>query len=416
MTQSAEFRRHPNDRAAIHTLDVDLRRPLSHRACASIFAIWFICLAQTAVTSEPQQPRPPGMRPLGVTVQEDGTVPFTIASDRDRGWSAWWMFRLEDLQPGQTLRLQPRGRAQARAQLPVISEDDGRSWRHFDIRHPVTVNSRQAIFAWYVPYLLAHAETFAARQDELGERLRVRELCRSEQDRPVHLFEIGAPLTAGKPVIWVQARQHAWEVGSSWTAQGLMDWAVGDSPEAAELRSMATLLVVPLMDVDNVELGNGGKGQKPYDHNQGWTLEEPVWTSVRAAQAELRALVERRQLVLFFDLHDPGWGGPFEWWIGSLEDLAPDIRQRTQALADTFRQESATSIPFKGFKIVGEKGRNSRIWVARTTQRSVVGGTLEIGIAPPRDFTEPPPAQHLLLGAALGRSVVRWMNAQGGQR
>jgi hypothetical protein len=167
-----------------------------------------------AMAAESDPPRPPGMRPLGVTVQEDGTVPFTVASDPDRGWSAWWMLRLEGLRPGQPLQLRPRG-GHCKARLPVVSEDGGCTWIHFEIIKPVTVSGTEAIFAWYVPYLLANAEAFAARQPELGDRLRVRELGRSEQDRPVHLFEIGAPLAEGRPAIWIMARQHAWELGGS---------------------------------------------------------------------------------------------------------------------------------------------------------------------------------------------------------
>jgi hypothetical protein len=376
--------------------------------------------AGPAMAAESDPPRPPGMRPLGVTVQEDGTVPFSTAMDRDldRGWPNWWMFRLEGLRPGQPLQL--NGNRQS-ARLPVVSEDGGRTWRHFEIIKPVTVSGTEAIFAWYVPYLLANAEAFAARQPELGDRLRVRELCRSEQGRPVHLFEIGAPLAEGKPVLWIQARQHAWEVGGSWTAQGLMDWAVGESPEAARLRAAATLIVVPLMDVDQVQLGNGGKGQKPHDHNRDWS-DKPIYASVRAAQTELRALAQRERLALFFDLHDPGYYGDkkagrygISWWLASLTDLPPAVRARVEKLSELFKAHCKASYTFSGFNEIGDKyggGVTAGAWVKRLAGARIAGGTLEIPVGPPSNFTQAPRAQHLILGAEIGQSFVGWMNEE----
>jgi hypothetical protein len=191
-----------------------------------------------------------------------------------------------------------------------------------------------------------------------------------------------------------------------------MDWAAGDRPEAARLRAAATLIVVPLMDVDNVELGNGGKDQAPYDHCRDYT-ENPIYASVRATQPEMRRLIQEHRLLLFFDLHSPGWSGPFEWWLASLDNLPRDVRARAEQLAGLFRGESARSITFKGFKLTGSSiatGRAPRLWLARTTGESVVSATLEIPIAPPPGFVHPPPTQHLHLGVARGRSMVRWIN------
>jgi len=38
-----------------------------------------------------------------------------------------------------------------------------------------------------------------------------------------------------RPVVWLQARQHAWESGSSWVARGIGEWFAGDSPDAIKL-------------------------------------------------------------------------------------------------------------------------------------------------------------------------------------
>ena len=62
-----------------------------------------------------------------------------------------------------------------------------------------------------------------------------------------------------------------------------MEWLVSDDPRAETLRKAAKIYVVPIMDIDNVAIGAGGKDQKPHDHNRDWS-DQPHWHSVAAAQ------------------------------------------------------------------------------------------------------------------------------------
>ena len=109
--------------------------------------------------------------------------------------------------------------------------------------------------------------------------------------------------------VWVHARQHAWECGSSWVAQGFAEWLVSDDADAAWLRQHAEIYVVPIMDIDNTATGNGGKDAVPHDHNRDWS-EQPHWNETAAALLNIERLILDERMDVFLDLHNPGPGDP----------------------------------------------------------------------------------------------------------
>ena len=93
-------------------------------------------------------------------------------------------------------------------------------------------------------------------------------------------IRFGGTETTIKPKgVWIQARQHAWESGSSWVGKGLLDWAVSQDPLAVQLRRSTTIHFVPIMDVDSVAEGAGGKDAVPRVHNRDWDAS-PVYPEV----------------------------------------------------------------------------------------------------------------------------------------
>ena len=105
--------------------------------------------------------------------------------------------------------------------------------------------------------------------------------------------------------VWVQARQHAWEAGSSWVGRGFAEWAASDDPAAIDLRRRASIWYVPIMDVDRVAIGAGGKESTPRDHNRDWS-DHPHYPAVAAAQSRILAADKAGRFDLFVDLHNPG--------------------------------------------------------------------------------------------------------------
>ena len=110
-----------------------------------------------------------------------------------------------------------------------------------------------------------------------------------------------------RPAIWVSARHHAWECGGSWVGAGLAEWLVSDDQQAQWLRQHAEIFVVPLLDVDHVASGDGGKHGEPQDHNLDWS-DQPHWPEVAATQKRILALAAAGRMNLFLDLHNPSPG------------------------------------------------------------------------------------------------------------
>lgn len=124
------------------------------------------------------------------------------------------------------------------------------------------------------------------------------ELARSREHRPVHGLRITADRQARLPAVWIQARQHAWESGSSWVARGFVEWLLGDEPEAGWLREHADVYVIPVLDVDRVATGDGGKESRPRDHNRDWTAT-PHYPEVAATQRQLQQWAKEERLLMF---------------------------------------------------------------------------------------------------------------------
>jgi hypothetical protein len=123
----------------------------------------------------------------------------------------------------------------------------------------------------------------------------------------------GAP----RALVWFQARQHAWESGGSWVADGVARYAA--SADGVGLRAVADVVVLPIMDVDNVVVGGAGKDQEPVDFNRDWCALGNVarnetgalcqhWAAIRAVVARIGTAMQsgRYDTLIFVDSHSPG--------------------------------------------------------------------------------------------------------------
>lgn len=357
-----------------------------------------------------------------------GVIKFQAPDIPGGGWKKWWYFKVTGIEPGQTVRLEGPEPA-----TPVFSLD-GRSWRFMSAKAGQKIDGPEAWFAWYVPFLPADTDALLERAVKACPHAKRFDLCRSEDDIPVAALRVSEPgaADAERMGIWVQARQHAWEVGGSWTAAGLVEWLVGDDPKARDLRRKAVITIIPIMDVDSVLKGRGGKDQKPHDHNRDWS-DQPHWKAVAAAQTELKALDAQGRLHVFLDLHDPGYGGGLQIFCHQFSRLSGVRKANTERLINMFVDENKAlgdSWPFKGVNDAGYlTGKAAAgLWIRTACREHVVSFTPEIPAGPPPGFgaakpgsapstgpgqapAEPgakdalPPTPHLRLGAALGRAL-----------
>ena len=299
---------------------------------------WFVCLAL-----EPAA--------FGLTVESDfegasvrvlqtddatRTIRFMPGGDPARGWPCWWHFRVSKLTARESLTLElvasdalmPQANGQASDKpLPAgwamperasFSQDSGRTWqrtapgRKQDGRIIYTLNpdGPTVLVAWGPPYTPASAATFVRETAAGVPSAKEMELCRSREGRSVPMLRVceGDRPETQRFGVWVQARQHAWESGSSWVAQGFAEWLLErGSSEAAWLRQHAEIFIVPIMDVDNTATGNGGKEAcRRITIATGRTSRTGTKSPPR--RRAISELVKRGRMDLFLDLHNPGAG------------------------------------------------------------------------------------------------------------
>jgi len=359
--------------------------------------------------------------------QAERLVRIRPARHPGKGWTCWWYVELAGIEPGQTVTVEVEGGVWAWPERASFSLDN-RTWQHtakarrlpgpdgkktVALAYCQKVAADRAWFAWGPPYLPEHARALIARAERACPGAKGFELCRTREGRPVPALRVRPPVPKGAAGrgVWVQARQHAWESGSSWVCEGFAEWLVSDDPAAAALRAAAEVHVVPIMDVDNVVRGAGGKGQEPRDHNRDWCAE-PHWPSVAAATARIRKLAAARRFDVFVDLHNPGAGDrePF-FYVPPADEMAPTQRDNLKQFLTDVRAAMTGPFAFRGLTRVS--GRNydknykriSKNWVTDHTGAHVVAVTLETAWNTPHST----PSHYCRVGRDLGRGIARFL-------
>lgn len=357
------------------------------------------------------------------------TIRFLPATYPNRGLVAWWYFKVEGVKSGETVTLDLGGTHWAQPDQAHFSYNNNtwlqtapgeRTSGRIVYKHRVSeeAGARGEIwFAWGPPFLLQQARNVVSNACATTPDAHEFDLARSFEGRavPAVLFSRQSAPDAGaqpkRPAVWVHARQHAWEAGSSWVAQGLVEWLASDAPLAMQLRKTADIYVVPIMDVDNVERGAGGKKQAPHDHNQDWG-DSPHFPEVRAAIARVNALEAEGRLAGFFDLHNPSSGPKNVLYFIPAQPLLTRERRANQVLFfEICREEMNGPMAFQGR--LGPSGatydpvteRSSESWMANHSRPCLLSLTLET----PWNAPDSTPAGYREIGAQLGQSIARYI-------
>lgn len=352
---------------------------------------------------------------------ERGLIRLRPTEHKDRGWICWWFVHVTGIQPGQVITLEVTGGLGDWGKPDRASFSlDGKTWQHTapgqrskdQIVYQQKIDATEAYFAWGPPFRLSDAHRLLDQAAQKAPWVQKLELCRSREGRSVPALRIAEP---GLPEperfgVCVIARQHAWESGSSWVAWGLIDWLLSDEPAARELRKKATFHIVPIMDVDNVCRGAGGKEQKPQDHNRDWS-DQPYWPEVRAVQSTIRQWDAQGQMDLFLDLHNPGRGDrqPF-FFVPPEEWLREPARQNMTRFLEAARAEITQPMRLAdkprtaGAKYDPRWMQMSKSWVSAHCRPHVAALCLET----PWDTPHSTADGYMAVGRALGRAIARY--------
>ncbi len=352
--------------------------------------------------------------------QEKHIIRLMPSDYPELGFRCWWYFRLEGLDAGETLTLDVGDAPWATPDQATVSIDGQKTWHHTKkgkregkrISYQYTVKGDGPHwFAWGPPFVLSDANRLVQEASKKGgDWATPFILTKSRKGHGVPSIRI----REGKnpPIgIWVHARQHAWESGSSWVCRGFLEWLV--SPEGAALRKQAEIVVTPIMDIDNVELGAGGKNQKPWDHNRDWR-EKPHWPEVAAAQKEIAVMHKDGRFHLFIDLHNPGANDKDTYFYITPRDiLSAKGGENLTAFSANVQEFVTGPIPFRGR--LSESGPRydpanwkyiSKNWVSNLTHDT---GAVAVTIETPWNTLGSESDGYRMVGRQIGLAVEKYV-------
>jgi hypothetical protein len=167
--------------------------------------------------------------------------------------------------------------------VPVFSEDGGKSWRHFpnsafswdDARKEMTLVFRPEADSVYIAHVPPYTPADLGRLLADAGRLpfvTVEVIGKTAGGRDLHLVTVTDPDVpdGDKKSLWLQARQHAWEAGTSHVAEGALRFLISDDPEARGLRRRVVFRCTPMVDVDGCLAGKVRFNANGYDLNRHW--------------------------------------------------------------------------------------------------------------------------------------------------
>lgn len=362
--------------------------------------------------------------------QTAGRLRIMPALREGRGWPCWWFLRLEGTTAGQEITLEVQGQTKPFRSDTVLASSwcqpdqavlshDGKIWQQTSkaerTADKVAVYQVQAEgptlwLAWGPPFVPTTAEIVLTQVKALlGDKAERFELAKTRDGRPVNGIRIGK---ADAPrQVWVNARQHAWEAGGAWVGRGFVEWL--GSPEAKEFRTRCCVYFIPIMDVDNVSVGAGGKESLPQDHNRDWS-DAPYHPEVAAAQKRISEIQAARGLDVFLDLHNPGptdrapfFFGPFGF--ERMTGLQRDNYQRWIDLAAAHLSGPLKVEPKYRYatyvKTEEERARMSSGWARAHGGEGTISVTLETAWNTPHSTAE----NYMLAGAQLARALDAYL-------
>ncbi len=358
--------------------------------------------------------------------QTAGRLRIMPALREGRGWPCWWFLRLEGTTVGQEITLEVQGQTKPFRPETILASSwcqpdqavlshDGKMWRQTSKAErtvdKVAVYRVQAEgptlwLAWGPPFVPSTAETVLTQVKALlGDEAERFELSKTRDGRPVNGIRIGKADAARH--VWVNARQHAWEAGGAWVGRGFAEWLA--SPEAKAFRARCCVHFIPIMDVDNVAVGAGGKESLPQDHNRDWS-DAPYHPEVAAAQKHIAEIQATRGLDVFLDLHNPGPTdrAPFFFGPFGFERMTGQQRDNYQRWMDLAAAHITGPLKVEPkyryatyVKTEEERARMSSGWARAHGGEGTISVTLETAWNTPHSTAE----NYMLVGAQLARAL-----------
>jgi hypothetical protein len=198
----------------------------------------------------------------------------------------------------------------------VTISEDGRIWRTVPTdslpgnRVQLTVEMRgpKLYVARIEPYRLSDLDRLVA--SIRGNRsVEISSIGRTVAGRDLEMIRIGNPAAPYR--VFVRARAHPWESGSSWVAQGLIQRLLKPDEDAKKFLEVFSLYILPMANKDGVARGGTRFNLNGKDLNRNW--DAPADPGLVPENAALEKWLEGmiaagRRPHLALELHNDGSG------------------------------------------------------------------------------------------------------------
>lgn len=171
--------------------------------------------------------------------------------------------------------------------------------------------------------------------------LSMRDAGKTVEGRKIHWLTVTnqSRPDSGKKVLWLMARQHAWESGTSWVAEGALRFLLKkDDPVAARLRDEFVVHFFPMADPDGVTRGGVRFNLHGFDVNRNWDVVDPARMPEIAGmrKAVLDWVDSGRRIDLFVTLHNTN----NDYIAGPVTAGGPEYRRIIDHIATTLAKET----------------------------------------------------------------------------
>ena len=292
----------------------------------------------------------------------------------------WYYFRVDGLPKGEfrieftdlvgEYNFRPGSRSVTPHTRPVFSYDN-RTWTHFTDGQTSWDEKEVRLTVRFTPerptVWIAHTEPYTKR--DLDGLLAIRHphvkqgsIGKTFRGRDIPLLTVTDPAVpdADKKVIWLMARQHAWETGTSWVADGAVRFLLSADAEAARLRRATLFQVLPMFDPDGVAEGAVRFNVNGYDNNRNWDAVDPkAMPEIAAAKKAMLGWVDGgRRIDVFLALHNTESTdyveGPVDVGGPAIAAVARDLVGRLRQITSFY--DPASPRGFTG-RVEAAKGR-----------------------------------------------------------
>ena len=248
------------------------------------------------------------------------------ADNRNRQ-ASWYYFRINGAQ-GQSLTIDlvdlvgeynyKYGSHPVTAETRPVISHDRQHWRHLtdeevqwnedsiELRLTFTPREDTVWIAHLPPYTTESLNRLLAEYKS-HPAVAWHPMGQTPEGRPLHRMTVTNPKIPAedKAVVWLMARQHSWEAGTSWVMESIIRYLL-DSAAGQALLDRIVFQLIPMGDPDGVARGGVRFNAAGHDLNRNWDYVIPAeMPEIHAQKTAITDWLEQgRDIDLFVTLHN----------------------------------------------------------------------------------------------------------------